>query len=134
MSTRLDPSSLPEIDRFLCGVAAKSNWDEASTDRLRAAGEETLTSLLPQDDTHASGARQRLVVRAGRGAGKITLEFMAASDEENLEDRLAYLSEESTIEDERDISFRLLRHYASSVQHRKYHNIDIVTVEVEGSG
>ena len=74
------------------------------------------------------------MVRAGRGAGKITLEFMAASDEENLEDRLAYLSEESTIEDERDISFRLLRHYASSVQHRKYHNIDIVTVEVEGSG
>ncbi len=134
LNTRLDPSSLPEIDGFLCGVAAKSNWDEASTDRLRAAGEETLTSLLPEEDHGATGASQRLVVRAGRSTGKITLEFMAASDEENLEDRLAYLDEEPTIEDEREISFLLLRHYASSVRHRKYHNIDIVTVEVEGSG
>ena len=133
LNVSLAPSSLPEIDGFLHAVAEKTGWDEASTNKLRAAGEETLTSLLPQDDTPAAGASQRLVIRAGRADGKITLEFMAASDEENLEDRLAYLSEESTVEDEREISFRLLRHYASSVQHRKYHNVDIVTVEVKGS-
>ena len=28
------------------------------------------------------------------------------------------------------ISFRLLRHYASSVRHHKYHDTDIVTVQV----
>ena len=61
------------------------------------------------------------------------LEFVAASDEENLEDRLAYLSAQPQIEDDREVSFRLLRHYASSVQHRKYHNLDIITVEVESS-
>ena len=58
---------------------------------------------------------------------------MASSEEENLEDRLAYLSEQPEIQDDRDLSFRLLRHYASSVRHRKYHDIDIITVEVEGS-
>ena len=61
-----------------------------------------------------------------RSAGEETLE-------ENLEDRLAYLSEQPEIQDDRDLSFRLLRHYASSVRHRKYHDIDIITVEVEGS-
>ena len=35
--------------------------------------------------------------------------------------------------DEREISFRLLRHYASLVRHQKYHGLDIVTVQVEGA-
>ena len=51
--------------------------------------------------------------------------------DENLEDRLAYLGGQMQIEDDRELSFRLLRHYASSVQHRKYHEIDVVTVEVD---
>ena len=73
------------------------------------------------------------MLSARRVDGKIELEFMATSEEENLEDRLAYLSDEPDIQDEREMSFRLLRHYASSVQHRKYQDIDIVTVEVTGS-
>ena len=49
-----------------------------------------------------------------------------------MEDRLAYLSELPPVPDEREVSFRLLRHYASSVRHQKYHGIDIVTVDVRG--
>ena len=52
---------------------------------------------------------------------------------ENLEDRLSYLGEPPDIPDSREISFRLLRHYASSVRHQKYHGVDIVTVSVDGS-
>ena len=63
----------------------------------------------------------------------VELEFMATFDEENLEDRVSYLSEQTERLDEGEISFRLLRHYASSVRHRKYHGIDIVTVQVDGS-
>lgn len=55
------------------------------------------------------------------------------SEGENLEDKLAYLSEQPEIHVEEEISFWLLRHYASSVQHRKYHDIDIITVEVAAS-
>ena len=51
--------------------------------------------------------------------------------EDNLEDRLSYLDERSDQPDEREISFRLLRHYASSIHHRKYHGAEIVTVVVE---
>ena len=52
-------------------------------------------------------------------------------DDENLGDRLAYLDDEDESVDDREISFRLLRHYASSVRHQKYYGMDIVTVRVE---
>ena len=58
---------------------------------------------------------------------------MAVSDEENLEDRLAYLSEETEGSEEGELSLRLLRHHASSVNHQKYYGLDIVTVQVRGS-
>ena len=132
LKTELDVSALPMIDAFLQEVGSKAGWNEASIDRLRSAGEETISSLLSQGDDHAAGNRQRLMLSARRVDGKIELEFMATSEEENLEDRLAYLSDEPDIQDEREMSFRLLRHYASSVQHRKYQDIDIVTVEVTG--
>ena len=133
LKAELDVSALPRIDAFLQEVGSKAGWNEASIDRLRSAGEETIASLLSQGDDHAAGNRQRLMLSARRVDGKIELEFMATSEEENLEDRLAYLSDEPDIRDEREMSFRLLRHYASSVQHRKYQDIDIVTVEVTGS-
>ena len=127
----LSRSALPEIDEFLRAFASRVGWNESSTDRLRSAGEETLASLM-QDETDTGNVR-RLVVGARLVDGVAELEFAAASGEQNIEDSLAYLPEQPEIEDEREISFRLLRHYASSVRHQKYHNIDIVTVRVEGA-
>ena len=43
------------------------------------------------------------------------------------------MSEQAETPDVNEISFRLLGHYASSVRHRKYHGIDVVTVHVQGS-
>ena len=84
-------------------------------------------------DTEESRSGRRLVVGASLADGMAELEFTAVSGEENIEDSLAYLPEQPEIEDEREISFRLLRHYAFSVRHQKYHNVDIVTVQVEGA-
>ena len=58
------------------------------------------------------------------------MEFVVTAEGENLEDKLAYMNEQPEIQSEGDISFRLLRHYASSVKHNKYHDIDIITVQV----
>ena len=126
-------SSLPSIDSFLQGFATSAGWNEASTNRLRSAGEETLSSLLSQDEEAEGNARKRLIVAARRTNDAIEMEFAVTTEGENLEDKLAYLNEQPEIQDERDISFRLLRHYASSVQHRKYHDIDIITVQVAPS-
>ncbi len=131
LKTDLDMASLPQIDEFLREFASKSGWDEAATQRLALVGEETLTNLLSQDDDEDTAPR-RLHIVARRDRGVAELEFLAASDEENIEDHLAHLTEQrpEITDDERQISFRLLQHYASSVRHQKYHDLDIVTVHV----
>ena len=130
--TSLDYASLPQINDFLRGFVQAAGWDESSADRLCSAGEETLACLL-QDDALAD-SQKTLLIKASMVNGVAELEFSAAPHEENLEDRLAYLTEQSEIEDEREISFRLLRHYASSVQHHKYHGLDVVNVHVHPIG
>ena len=130
MEASLDYESLPEIDEFLRSIAREEGWNGDSTDRLRSVGEETLSSLLQiAPDTESTG--KRLAIRARVSGGTIELEYLATSDADNLEDRIAYLDDQASIPDEREVSLRLLRHQASSVQHRKYHDIDIITVQVE---
>ena len=126
-------SSLPRIDSFLQGFATSAGWNEESIDRLRSAGEETLSSLLSQDGNSEEDAGKRLIVAARRADAAIEMEFVVTTEGGNLEDKMAYLNEQPEIQDEREISFRLLRHYASSVQHHKYHDIDIITVQVAPS-
>ena len=133
LAVALDIAALPRIDEFLRGFASKAGWDDASTQRLTLVGEETLSGLLSDEgDDFTEGKAQRLIVTARSDGGAAEVEFVAASGEENLEDRLAYLGEMPDIPDAREISFRLLRHYASSVRHQKYHGVDVITVRVEG--
>ncbi len=132
MEAELDMSALPGIDSFLRGVGNDMRWDDPSVDKLCAAGEETLASMLQLRDDYDEAASPRLVVIASPGVGTVELEFLAVFAEENIEDRIAFMTEEAETPEVGDISFRLLRHYASSVRHRKYHGIEIVTVQVEG--
>ena len=133
LEIEMDFRSLPQIDEFLRDIASKIHWDDASTERLRSAGEEALSCLLRQDNVDTPEGAGRLIIVARPGGRMVELEFMAAFDEENLEDRMTYLNEQAESLDEGEISFRLLRYYASSVRHRKYYGLDIVTVQVEGS-
>ncbi len=127
LEVQLDMHALPRLDEFLGRIADGLEWDEASSNRLRFVGEEALSSLLGDDDEETP---RRLIVLARPGAGMVELEFMAVLAEENLEGRIAYLSEQSESPEAQEISLRLLRHFASAVRHRKYQGIDIVTVEV----
>ena len=133
LETALDLSALPDIETFLRKLGDDLRWNQASIDGLHAAGEETLTAMLHLRDDYESDQSPRLVLIARPGGGTVELEFLALFSEENIEDRIAYLSDQAEEPDVGDISFRLLRFYASSVKHRKYYGIDIVTVEVEGS-
>jgi len=133
MQAALDVTALPALEEFLRGLATKAGWNDASTERLVLVGEETLSSMLSGDDDGALDEEpRRLVVTARTEGGGAELEFLSATEGENIEDRLAYMGETPEIQDGREMSFRLLRHYASSVQHQKYHGVDIVTVHVDG--
>ena len=72
-----------------------------------------------------------MILTARPAEGRWSWSFWRLRRGKNIEDRLAYLSEQPEIIDEREISFRLLRHYAASVRHQKYHDLDIIAVQVE---
>jgi NCS2 family nucleobase:cation symporter-2/xanthine permease XanP len=129
----LDMASLPDIDKFLTQLASRLGWNEASTQRLRSAGEETLATLLMQEEDTGDSARPRLIVNARPQPGAVELEFVATTRHENIEDQLAFLTDEAAVPSLDDLSLRLLRYHASAVRHQKFHGVDIVTVQVEGA-
>ena len=131
LNTELDIAAAPTVHEFLHRIGTNLEWSDSSVERLCAAGEETLSSMLELREDYEDDTPPRLIVLARRGAGSLEIEFMAVFSEENIEDRIAFMSEQAETPDVDDISFRLLRHYASSVRHRKYHGIDVVTVQVD---
>ena len=103
----LDFASMPNVDRFLHRFAIDRGWDEASIQRLRAVGEETLSIMVLYEDEDTSGGQRRLIINAHIDDNTVELEFLSAAYEvENLEDRLAYLGVEPQVMDEVDISYR----------------------------
>ena len=129
LTVPLQNESLSEIDRFLRQFAQRARWNESSTERLASAGEETLAVLLQEHVDVETPLRLTVAARPEDYAAE--LEFVTSLEGENVEDHLAYLSKLPPVPDEREVSFRLLLHYASSVSHQKYHGVDIVTVRVE---
>ncbi len=124
-----DFSDLPKITDFLHAFASRNGLDAAMANRLDAAAEETLLTLIPQDEAERA---RRLRLVAYKEEGDAVLEFVVSSGEENLQDQIALLSEhvdETPVE--REVSLRLLRHLASSVRHQQYRETDIVTVRMK---
>ena len=140
IDTELNVEALPRINEFLKDFSASRGWNAAMTDRLCAVAEETLLILASEnEDSNTSGktgGRRRLLVLAASDGPAAELEFISApGDAQNLEDRIALLKKpDPELPDfaviERDISLRLLQHYASSVSHRQYMETEVMTVRV----
>ena len=132
LRTGLNVDAYPKIDTFLAGFAARQGWSEAMTDRVRAVGEETLLTLTaPGEEDEAPGGRH-LLLTARRDGPAAELKFVAATDETNIEDQIGLLGDRAGgAPGDREVSLRLLRHFASSVRHQQYHDTDVVTVRVE---
>jgi len=130
LKTTLTAKSLPGMDSFLREFAEDKRWDDEAANRLRAAGEEVILSLLPAEEESEDPPKHLFFVLSGdRNAAE--MELIASSTEQNLEDRLALLGHWADEGGEAHISLKLLQHYASSVRHQQYHGTDIVTVRVD---
>ena len=134
LEVTLDMASLRAIDGFLVRIASDLGWDEASISRLRSVGEETLASLLTQEEDADDPNRPRLIIVARPQGEMVELEFVATTRQENIEDQLTFLTDEAAVPTVDDLSLRLLQHHASAIRHQKFHGVDIITVQVEGSG
>ena len=131
IETALTVEALPEIMAFLEKFASRRDWDAGMTNRLCLSAEETLLILIQQGEDEQAKKRLLLIVRSDGGNGA-ELEFIASTGEGNIEDRMAYLREQTEeMPIEHEISLRLLQHFTSSVRHQQYHDADIVTVRVE---
>ena len=134
LRVELSRSSLPAVDDFLGQFADKHSWTDEGKNRLRLVGEEVMLNLLDEEDAVGEERKRRLVATIRPESGSAELEIVVASDDAiqgNIENRMAYLGEEQALEDEEQLSVRILRHYASSVHHRKYYGIDIISCRVE---
>ena len=120
------------LDAFLTEFATRLRWNQESSERLRAAGEEVLLTLAEHDGVEAAGLR-RMRVSARQEKGVAVVEFLASPQGTNFEEQLKLLEKHAAPASEQDLSLRLLHHYASSVRHRHYHLNDLLTVRVEGS-
>lgn len=139
LETKLSVTSLGEIRGFMRDFAARKSWDEATAARLDAVAEEALLVLTERLAGDGDEDYRRLRVTATARGSTVELEFASGPTEaENLEDRIALLSgpesDMSELEIERDVSLRLLRHYATSVHHRQYHEAEIITAVVTAEG
>ena len=127
----LDLTELPRIRAFL-GTFATASGLGVAVERLEAATEETLQALL--DAGAGSGDRRALLLTARKEDGEAILEFIVGAvgdDSSNLQDQMTLLADqppETALASE--VSFRLLRHFASAVHHQQFHDLDIVTVRV----
>ena len=155
METTLDVDAIPRIQEFLERYANRQGWGAQMRDRLNQVAEETLLNLMPgegmeefegpagtegPEDAGGLGEpavetgglpRRRLRLAAQLAGNGVELEFLAASDEGNIEDRMALLTAPAATPREQEFSLRLLRHLATSVRHQQYHDTDVVTVRID---
>ena len=134
LQSDLSHSSLPIIDDFLCKFAESHSWTAEGKNRLRLVGEEVMLSLLKEEDDGSGDQKRKLMATIRPDSGSAELEIVVASDDAiqgNIEDRMAYLGQDQALEDEHQMSVRILSHYASSVHHRKYYGIDIIGCRVD---
>ena len=78
LKVALDSDALPKVNEFLRGFASRSRWDALSTDRLAAAGEETLAILQQDEDAATAGTVQQLAVAVHMEGGSAEIEFVTA--------------------------------------------------------
>lgn len=131
LSTSLTLPELSRIQGFLAAFATSHGWGASMSQRLDAVAEETLVTMLEAEQAGDAPTDRALRVTARKQDGRAVLEFVAAARGENIEDRLAVLDEPAADRPvERDVSLRLLQHYATSVLHQQYHELEIVTVHV----
>ena len=133
LNTPVAQSSLPMIKEFMSKFTKKCGWDSMIEDQLGAVAEEALYTLIKQaEETQHDLTRRHLLLSIQKEGNRAVMEVVAAPNENNLEDRMALLGEHAEeVSVEKEVSLRILRHYASSVHHQQYHDTDIITITVD---
>lgn len=129
LATPLDDSTLSTVLAFADRWSERHGWNAAQKDRVRLICEETLATLaegVPDD-----GAPRRLRLSAALDEDITVLEFVSHAQGDNVADLMAMLDNDAATLPGDDLSLRLLRGLATSVEHRQYHDVGILTVRAD---
>ncbi len=127
-------SSLTDVAEFLEAFASRHRWSDSARMRLNLAVEEVPLTLLDQTGENDADHARRLSASVHLDGDAAEIELVVYSHEDiegNIEDQLALVGDQVSPDDAHQLSTMLLRHYASSIHHRKYYGVDIVTCRVE---
>ena len=127
LETEFGMARLPSIRNFLGRFAQSHGLDRSTTERILAVAEESMLVLAEHLDGEASPSRLRLNARSDDSGAE--LEFLVGKADANLEDRLADLNPRA-MPAERELSLRLLRHFAATVRHQQFYDVDVLIVRV----
>lgn len=142
LRTELSMEALPQINDFLQEFSGRKGWEPSMMRRLQAVAEETLVILVESGGGESAEGKRRLRITARSQGAMAELEFVSATRSvNNLEDQVALVTTPDLGEGDLgsvdlesstggDTPLRLLRHYASSVSHQQYHDIEVIEVRV----
>ncbi len=142
LRTELSMEALPQINDFLQEFSGRKGWEPLMMRRLQAVAEETLVILVESGGGESAEGKRRLRITARSQGAMAELEFVSATRSvNNLEDQVALVTTPDLGEVDLgsvdlesstggDTPLRLLRHYASSVSHQQYHDIEVIEVRV----
>ena len=133
LKTRLSPVAHPKIAAFLTRYAEKQSWSDAMSQRLGRVARATTQLILGPDHAGAADNSGNLLVTARDEGSGVTLEFVAATSADNIEDAITALAELGQSDDDQreDNPLELLCDYTSSVRHRRYYDTDVITIQVD---
>lgn len=134
LNVDLSLSSLTDISEFLEDFASRRDWSDSAKMRLNLAVEEVVLTLVDQSGGNSPDQARRLSASVHADGDAAEIELIVYSQDDikgNIQDQLALVSDQASLDDAHQLSTMLLRHYASSVHHRKYYGVDIVTCRVE---
>ena len=128
--TTFDDSALPAVLAFADRWGERQRFSSSQTDRLRLICEEVLATLA--EGMADEGSARRLRLSATIDEGVAVLDFVTSAQGDNVADLLTMLDKEVAASvPENQLSLRLLRGLAASVEHRQYHGVDILTVRAD---
>ena len=129
-TSALELDKLPIVENFIRANTVGWNISDAVLQRLCLANEETILSLLEDNQDETSGKSRTLLVTLVRRSGFAEIEYIAAVGADNIEDQVALLNESASEFNTGSLSLLMLHHLATSVKHQKYFDTDIVTIQV----
>ena len=89
IEVKFEASELPRLQAFLAGFTSRCGWGGGMADRLAAAAEETLLTLLEEGRGQEAASGRRVQLTAHREAGRAVLEFIVGPGEENRRNKTA---------------------------------------------